>query len=187
MNNYRSILISLLLRIVPGFGVGALGWYLLATAEGGWNATPRLLAGLGCMVVGAIIVAFPLARLVAEPSGSLFYPSGKFDRPQPLYSVGDAKRMKGLYQEAFDHFAGISAEFPQELKPYVEMMGIAIVDLKNVELAEQVFRKGLSGLTREEDLKALHAMHKAIVSRFIDQAAHVDGPVKMKNRTVRKE
>ena len=168
MNNYREKLTSLLWRLLPAAAIGAFGWFLLASANDGRAAIPGAFFGTACLVTAAIIIAPPIARILAEPAGNLFYPSRRFDRPQPVYSTGEAKRKNGLYQEAFDHFAGIAAEFPNELKPYVEMMDIAIVDMKNRALADKVFQQGMAALTNEDNRNGLRTMHKAISSRFSD-------------------
>jgi len=166
MNDYRDILISLAWRLGLAAPVFALGWFLLASAEGGWAASPRLLVGMACIVVTAIILAPGLARLVAEPSGSLFYPGKRLGRPAPMYSIPQSKRKKGLCDEAMAGYEKIAAEYPGETKPYVEMIDIAIVDLRNPELAETIFRRGVSAAEKEEDRAALSKMYEAIRSRL---------------------
>jgi hypothetical protein len=52
------------------------------------------------VVAGAIIVASPLARFIAEPAGGLFYPIQRSSKPAPMYSIPQSKRAKGLYEEA---------------------------------------------------------------------------------------
>ena len=170
MNNYREIYVSLLRRLLPTLALGAFGWYLVTSAGGGWAATTKLLVGMVCLVTAGGIIAVPIARLLAEPWGNLYLPGSTFDRPQIVYGIGQAKRKKGLHQEAFDYFAGVASEFPTELKPYVEMMDIAIVDLKDKALADEVYNQGLSSLTTEEDRDGLTAMHKAILSRLSSRA-----------------
>lgn len=81
------------------------------------------------MIMGSIIIAFPLAELIAEPTGNLFWPSDRFDRPQPAYSIPQSKRARGLYEEAMAGFEKLAEEHPQEVQPYVEMIDIAIVNL----------------------------------------------------------
>jgi hypothetical protein len=166
VNNYRDIRIALAWRGSLALLVYGLGWFLLAGAAGGWGAVPQLLFGMGFVVTAAIIVAAPIARLVAEPTGNLFWPSRRFDRPQPMYGIPESKRKKGLYQEAFDGFQAIAEEFPQELKPYVQMIDIAIVDMYNANLARAVLQSGLKTLKDDNARDALSRMHRAISSRL---------------------
>lgn len=166
MNNYREILASLLWRCVPALAVGALGWWLLASASGGLQAFSRLLFGMACVVAGAVIMAPPIARLIAEPSGNLFYPGKRLDRPQPVYGIPQAKRARGFYEEAMAGFEKIAEEYPDEVKPYVEMIDIAIRDLKDPDRANAIYRRGVSRLRKDEDKEVLARMHGAIRTRL---------------------
>ena len=166
MNNYREILVTLAWRATVALLVLGLGWLLLATAKGGLGAMPQLLLGMALIVIAAIIIAPSLARLFAERSGNLFYPSMRFDGPQPMYSIPESRRKKGLTQEAFDGFLAISREHPQELKPYIEMIDIAIMDMRSADLAESTLHHGLQTLDSEQARGSLSRMYKAISSRL---------------------
>jgi hypothetical protein len=166
MNNYRDIVTSLTLRLVPSSILFGLGWVLLVTGTSGWDAVPQLLLGMACFLVAAIIIARPIARLIAEPAGNLFYPEDHFDRPQPMYGIPESKRKKGLYEEAMAGFEKIANEFPNEIKPYVEMIDIAIVDLKDAERAHAIYRRGISVLKNAEAKEILARMYNAIRTRL---------------------
>ncbi|NQU38559.1 MAG: hypothetical protein HQ523_01250 [Lentisphaerae bacterium] len=141
------------------------GWLLLAKASGGWAATPQLLLGMSCFVAAAIVIAPPIARLLAEPSGSLFYPRIPATRVQPMYSIPQANRKKGLTQESFDGFNTIAEEHPQDIEAYIEMMDIAMRDMKNAALAASIFQHGMATLKDEKARASLTTMYKAISSR----------------------
>lgn len=141
------------------------GWRLLATASGGWASTPQLLVGMSCLVATAIVIAPPIARILAEPSGNLFYPRLPATRVTPMYSIPKAKRKKGLTQEALDGYHTIAAEHPQDLEAYIEMIDIAMLDMKNPELATSIFQHGMATLKDEQARASLATMHKAISSR----------------------
>jgi len=123
------------------------------------------LFGMAIFVVAAIIMGTPLAGLVAEFIGNIFYPSEHYDKPQPVYGIPDAKRLKGLYQEAFDDFQKLSEEHPQEIKAYLEMIEIAIEDMKNPDLASSVYERGVQALEKEEAKEILSKRFKEISSR----------------------
>jgi len=118
------------------------------------------------MIMGAIILAFPLAALIAEPTGNLFWPSEKYDRPQPQYSIPQSKRARGLYEEAMDGFEKIAEEHPQETQPYVEMIDIAIVNLHDPVRAKAIFHHGIDVLKKDEDRETLARMYRAIETRL---------------------
>lgn len=155
MTNYRDILKS-------------LAWRALLAA-------PFFVVGLRCMasvlsplfiVAGAIIVAMPLARFIAEPIGGLFYPVRRLSRKLPMYSIPQSKRAKGLYEEAIAGFEKIAKEYPRETQPYIEMIEITIVDLKDPERANRVYQHGMSRLKKVEDREMLERMYNAIRSRL---------------------
>ncbi len=145
----------------------ALGYVLLLRADGSFLQVFALgLLGCACILIGAIILAFPLARLVAEPLGSLFYPGERFDRPQPMYSIPQSKRANGLYEEAIAGFEKIAEDYPNEVKPYIEMIDIAIRDLKDARRAGAIYHRGIAALKKEEDRANLTRMYGAIRSRL---------------------
>jgi len=166
MNNYRDIFLSLAKRSVPAVVVYLVGWRLLASAEGGWAAVWQLLVGMACLVAAAVILAPPLARLAAEPWGSLFWPGKRLDRSPPVYSIPQSMRAKGMYEEAIRGFEKISEEHPDEVKPYVEMIDIAIVNLRDAGRARQIYRRGISRLKSVEDREILARMCAAISTRL---------------------
>ena len=139
----------------------------------------RLIFGMAFLLTGAIIIGPSLARLVAEPAGSLFYPGLQFDHPQPAYSIPEAQRKKGQFEEAFAGFERIAADYPQELKAYVAMIDIAIVDLRRPELAHSVYSHAELTLRTRKDRAALRVMYEAITSRLPELTAPPPRPVHM--------
>lgn len=158
--------------MLPALVIGGLGWWLLATASGGFGATPRLLFGMGFIVMAAIVVAAPLARLIAEPTGNLFYPAKRRSRPLPMYSIPQAKRKQGHYEEAIAGFEQIAADYPGEVKPYIEMVDIAIMDLKDPDRAKAIFQRGVATLKKHEDQETLARMYRAIRPHDKPQGSH---------------
>ena len=169
MNNYREILVSLLIRSAVATPFLASGLVILSRAGGSDSALQGYAVGLfGCasVILGAVILAFPLARLIAEPAGSLFYPIKRSSKPAPMYGIPQSKRAKGLYEEAMAGFEKISEDYPNELQPFIEMIDISIVNLKDPERANAIYRRGVSVLKKREDKEALARMYSAIRSRL---------------------
>jgi hypothetical protein len=132
-----------------------------------------LFPSVALILTGAVIIAFPISRWLSRPAGKLFYAGDEFSHPQPMYSVCEGKRKNGHYQEAFDGLQKIAGEYPQEIKAYIEMIEIAIVDMKNIKLAHSVFHRGIAILQEKEDRDSLARMYKAISSRM-DLNLHAD-------------
>ena len=155
MNNYPSILKALAWRALI-----ALPFFVMGITGGLGLFSPFLI------VIGGIIIGAPLARLIAEPSGSLFYPGTRTGKVEPVYSVPESLRKKGDYEEAMAGFEAITISHPDEVKPYIEMIDIAVMDLRDANRADDIYRRGMATLGKEEDRKVLTGMHRAIRSRL---------------------
>jgi tetratricopeptide (TPR) repeat protein len=167
MSEYRDILFSLGRRLLFAAPFAAFG--LFAFSHAGGSPLQGIAAGLfGCagVLMAAIILARPLARLFAESSGLLFWPDQHFDRAQPLYSIPQSKRAQGLYEEAMAGFEKIAEEYPGELQPYVELIDVAIVHLRDPGRANEIYQRGLARLTTDDDKEALARTYRALLSRL---------------------
>lgn len=156
MNEYRDILATLGWRFLIALPFFALG----ASAVFGFYS-------FGLIFIGAVIVAKPLARLVAEPFGAIFFPNEHFDKPQPIFSIPEARRQEGKYEEAIEGFRSIVEEDPQELRGYVSMIDVAVVNLKDEARANDMLEWGLSRLSRREDRERLISAFQNIRSRLV--------------------
>ena len=144
---YQQLLASLLKRaIFPGtlFAVGT--WILLGAGN-----IAQMLLGLFLFLVAAILISGPLARLLAEPTGNLFWPRKYYDKPQPMYGIPQARRAKGQLEEALAEYEKIAAAHPDEVRPYLEMIDVAIHDLRDADRANAIFQSGLARLKNADD------------------------------------
>ncbi len=60
----------------------------------------------------------------------------------------------------------IADEYPDEVKPYIEMIDIAIMDMQDADRANEIYRRGISLLKAQEDKESLASMYSAIRSRL---------------------
>ena len=155
MNEYPS-----LWRSLGWHALVAVPFLLLAFLSGYSLASPLLI------LLAALIVARPIARLLAESSGSLFFPNEHFERPQPMYSVPQARRKEGRPEEAIAGFARIAEDHPEEVQPWIEMIDIAIVDLRDGDRAEHFYREGLATLADPASRDELTGVYEAIRTRL---------------------
>ena len=163
MGNYRDIL-----RTVALVGIGlplAVGGTVLLFRAGVTGSPAGGLTACAVLVVGAVVLAAPLARLAAGPSGRLFWPGKRLSRPLPMYGIPASRRAKGLYEEAMSGYEKIAEEYPGELKPYVEMIDISVVNLRDGERARSIYHRGLGAL-RKADKAALARVYEATVTRL---------------------
>ena len=166
MNEYKPILRNLLLRLLlasPFFYVGLTG--------AAFVASPFFT------LAGAIIIAFPLARLCAEPLGSLFFPNKHFDRPQPIYSIPLARKQEGRYEEALAGFLQIAQGWPDQVQAWIEMIDIAINCLHDGARAESIFQQGMAALQDDAARQRLAEMYVALKSQLPPDHPPVRAPL----------
>ncbi len=112
-------------------------------------------------LASVLIIAPAVTSLLAEPFSHLYGSNRRYDGPQGVYSVPEAKRADGLYDEAIADLEGIAKEFPNEVKPYLQMIEIAIVDLEDHERAKLIFYRAMAALENDEDKNILTQMFGA--------------------------
>ena len=164
MKNYREILVQFTVRILIAIPFFMFGWYLIASARKDWGSIAQLLFAMACFVGSAIIVAPPIARLFAEPAGALHYPTEHSGRPQPEYRIPESRKQQGHYEEAILEYEKIAKDFPEEVKPYIDMIDITVVNLEDRRRAEAIYERALSVLINEDDRDLLRIMHESITS-----------------------
>lgn len=164
MDESKVLLRELAWRGLIALPLFVIAWILLQRAEGGFQSSALLFFGMALMVLSAIVVGPTLARILSQPAGNLYYPSARFDRPQPIYSIPAGHRVSGEFEEAFEGFREISRQHPQLLRPYGEMMDIAIADLKDWPLANEVYREARSQIRDRADRDRLERMRAFLVS-----------------------
>lgn len=153
--------------------VAALFWggWRLIPKEGSWDAVVPVLMALGLFLAGACILALPLAEWSAGPWGSLYFPNERPRDKAPMYGIPQARRKKGQYEEAMEAYEALTREHPGQLRAWVEMMDMAVVDLRDLRRAETIYERALQNLQNEDDRRALSAMYRAITSRFATRPA----------------
>ena len=163
--NFQTNFMALLRRGLPagaGFAVGT--WILLGAGESG-NVLQMLL-GFAFFLVAAILLSGPAARLLAEPMGSLFWPRRYSDRPQPMYGIPQARRAKGQLEEALAEYEKIAAAHPDEVRPWLDMIDLAIHDLHDAARAQALFERGVAALKNPDDRDLLAKTYAEIRTRL---------------------
>jgi len=166
MNEYKPILGELLVRLLialPFFFIGIGGYAFIASPF--------------FTLAGAIIIAFPLARLLAEPLGTLFFPNKHYDRPQPVYSIPLARKQEGRYEEALTGFLEIAYGWPEQVQAWIEMIDVAITGLNDGARAEQLYQQGMAALQDEVARQRLAEMYVAIKSQLKPTQPPVRAPL----------
>lgn len=144
----RAIIGLFLRRILPaillfGFGVQTL---LSAGASIG-----QMLLGFLFFLIGTLFIAGPISQRLASPAGSLFWPRRYYDKPQPIYGIPQTLRKKGHIEEAIAEYERLAAAYPDETTPWLEMMDIALMDLRDPDRANAIYQAGIAKLRHPDD------------------------------------
>lgn len=146
------------------FMVAAMVLLFLATQQGAVGAIAFTVLGVACLFVAGLFWAGPIAAVLSRPMGNLFFPNEQYDRPQPLYSLAEAQARRREYEEAMATYADIAANFPQEARPWIGMIEIAVEGLGDLERANALFAQGVEALTSAEAKETLATMYRGIRS-----------------------
>lgn len=171
MSDQRETLILLgwrLLIALPLFTAGMWGRVFAEKLGGG--ALGTFATGLLCaasILLGAIVLANPLARLLAEPFGGLFFSNARFDKPQPRFSIPAARRSEGKFEEALTGYAALIETHPEAAaRAYIEMLDILIVNLRDATRADTLYLEALEKLSAKSDREHLAKVYRDIRSRI---------------------
>ncbi len=161
--NLRTLLGVVLRRLLPAAVAFALGaWSLLGAGPN----VGQILLGFLFFLAGAIFVAGPIGQLLASPAGSLYWPRRFNNRPQPMYGIPQSRRAKGHLEEALAEYNKIAAAYPGEIRPWLDMIAIAIEDLKDPDRAQALFERGLAALKNPDDRDLLAKTYAEIRTRL---------------------
>lgn len=159
IQDMRGFTNSCLPRIVYGVllvGLVSMGFYTAIVSA--------MLFAFPFWFAAALLIAVPLAGWLSSPVGGIFFPRERLYKKQPMYSIPESLRMQNKIHEAFDAYQEIAREYPREVRPYIEMIRLAHVDLKRDDLASAVHHRGLSVLRKKKDREELRRMYDAVVS-----------------------
>ena len=159
--DFKNILVALLRRALPAAVLFAIG---VGTLLGAGNIFQMLL-GFLFFLIAAIFLAGPLARLFAEPMGGLFLPKRYYEKPQPMYGIPESKRVQKHPEEAIAEYEKIAVACPDEVRPHLEMIDIALTDLRDPELANHLYQRGIAALKNPEDRDHLARVYAATRDR----------------------
>ena len=182
----KTVLWGLFRRIFPAAAALTAGSALLMLAAAGHVFD--LVLGLACCLVGAFCLASPLAELGALLWDRLLWSKSYYDKPQPMYGIPQARRAKGRFGEALAEYETILAAHPDEVRPHLAMVEIALLDLRDPALAHALYERGRERLKKPEDKEALARVYAETLTRLDPKPAaprlELPGP-KPVARTVR--
>jgi tetratricopeptide (TPR) repeat protein len=147
---------TVLTRAIPALLLFALSVRVFSSRlDAGLFAAPTVILGIALMVLGVVIVAPSIAHGLVERAFDFFTYSEKFDRPQPMYGKPMALRKNRQYEEAINAYEEIAEAYPDELKPWLEMIDVMQRDLGDPERAERIYQRALIEFQSKADRERL--------------------------------
>ncbi len=166
MRDYeRPFWTRVLIRL--GIVLGAFALAALAAWAGG--SLIGLLFLAFAFALAAVIFGPLLAEYVATPMGSLFYPTRALDHAPPAYGIAESKVKQGAYEEAMRLYEETAQTHPDELKPYVDMIEIAVKHLRDPQRAGTIYERGLRAPLTPQHREALTRMYLALLTTIADK------------------
>ena len=99
----------------------------------------------------AILIGIPLVEIFSHYFPDLFSSHRWRDRPKPTFSIIRGLAKQGQFDEALNQLQAMSRTDPQEVEIWLEMLEIALIDLKNREMGDRFYREALSALETQKN------------------------------------
>ena len=134
--------------------------------------TPVSLAsifGILPMVFGGFLLAKPLVTLLGNSAGSLLFPQSTGSEVHHMFSITEARIMQRKYDEALRLLRDMIHEDPDRLEVYQRIMKLAVIKMKQPEIAKDAFHAGLENITDLRERKVLAGDFKELMGESRDK------------------
>ena len=126
------------------FGIPGVCCLLMPIVFGSPIAIPLFIPAF------AFLIAIPIAELLSHFFPDFFSSHQWRVRPKPTFSIVRTLKKQGQFEEAMKQLHAMAQTDPQETDIWLEMLETALIDLRNRELGEQVFREAFSALEAQD-------------------------------------
>ncbi|MCD4654096.1 hypothetical protein K8T06_09180 [bacterium] len=140
------------------FGLPGISLFMIPVLAGAIHMIPLFIPIL------AIGLAFPFVELFTHFFPDVFFPYRWRDKPQPTFSIVRGLKTQKKYEEAMQELNKMTEEDPQEVDIWLEMLEIALMDLRDKTIAGEVYRDALSVLENQKSRDIVKRFYKNIVT-----------------------
>ncbi len=123
-----------------------------------------IVAAHGVLVVGAILLAKPLAGWIGDWMSGLFMPGERHSRPQPMYSIPEGRMSAEDYPGALEAYAALAAEHPGEIVPHLRMMEICLRFYQDPEAARAIRDNALLSIKGKKNRAKFEAAARLVLA-----------------------
>ena len=169
---WKAIVFSLLWRLLVASVLLLLGTVILLQA-----GPAGALMGFGFFLAASIVLAIPFANLLSTAFDHFLWSKSFANRPEPIYGIAQSRRAKGLPEEALAEYEKILAQFPEEIRPHLDMIEIALLDLRDPARARALYLRARDHLKNTEDKATLETIYSETLTRLAPKPAHPPIPI----------
>ncbi len=148
----RRTLAVLLLLILPA--------QLLFRVE----SLTAVLWGAALLVIGVVLFAPDLAGFSAGLLTGILWPSSHADETRPMYGIPESHAAAHRYPEACEAYEDIIRDYPQEAKPYVELIKIAFLHHRDEGMARSYLDRAAATLRDPDSIGRVQKVFDALAA-----------------------
>lgn len=123
-----------------------------------------IVAAHGVLIVGAILLAKPVAGWFGDLLANLFMPGERNNRPQPMYSIPEGRAAREDYAGALEAYAELAAEHPGEIAPHLRMMEIWLRVYQDPDSARTIRDNALVSIKGKKNKEKFAAASRVILA-----------------------
>jgi len=131
---------------------------------------PLSLIAVFPLVPVAYILGPPLAALVVDPVGSIFFPESSTQEINLMFSMPEARIMEGRYEEALELLKEMIPRDPQRLDVYMQIMSLAVNRMKQPDIAKEAFHVGIGKLKSLRKRRILAREYRRLMILFREKS-----------------
>ena len=149
---------SLILRLAIAVGLGIVLLRFLF-ANGAPDPATKLVGLILAIFYGLalfLLFGWSFMQAVAEKFTNLYLPPDKNFRVLPEYGIAEGRRKAGDYPGAIAAYREIIARWPEDVFAHVQIAGIAVTQLHDLELAELELLSATAKAAAEDTIALTH-------------------------------
>lgn len=110
-----------------------------------------------------VCLALPLIDVMTHFFPDFYYPTSNRKKPKPTFSMVRSLKKAHKFDEALTELRRMADLNPQEVDIWLELLEIALIDLKDVKQGELLFREAHSILENESKRQLVQRFYENIV------------------------
>ena len=116
---------------------------------------------MGLVIIIALFFNKPITDIISQSFVDFLFGYNRIRPPEPRYGIPEFQQEWGHFEESILEYEKITINFPEELKPWSNMLEIVMLKLKDPKRGTEIYHKGIAKLKDEENRKELTIIYLA--------------------------